>query len=132
MTIGMAESAAAAEFASFVEGNRRRLKRDADLKAKYEAMLEQVEAWTPPTPEHVGVKKFMIDQLKISISFDCGIGRDRNTVMQLDGAAWLAKKIAACEACVARHELEHAKELERTESCNKWLSDLRESLKAAP
>lgn len=39
-------------------------------RGRYEAMLEQVQAWTPPTSQHEGLRRFMIDQLTSSIEFD--------------------------------------------------------------
>ena len=44
--------------------------RRAALRGRYEAMLAQVEAWVPPTSEHVGLKEFMRSQLQQSIEFD--------------------------------------------------------------
>lgn len=34
--------------------------------ARYSAMQDQVSEWVPPTPEHEGMKKFMLEQLEIS------------------------------------------------------------------
>jgi hypothetical protein len=42
-----------------------------ERKVRYEAMLVQVEAWEPPTPDHVEMKQFMADQLRSSLDFDC-------------------------------------------------------------
>jgi hypothetical protein len=39
-------------------------------RERYEAMLEQVQAWKPPTSQHEGLRRFMIDQLTSSIEFD--------------------------------------------------------------
>lgn len=41
------------------------------LRSRYLNMLSQVEAWSPPTPDHEHLKDHMTDQLKTSISFDC-------------------------------------------------------------
>ena len=40
-------------------------------KTRYEDMLAQVNAWTPPTEEHRGFKAFMVAQLTESIKTDC-------------------------------------------------------------
>ena len=45
--------------------------RRAIQRARYQAMVEQAMAWTPPTSEHEGLKRFMIQQLSESIDFDC-------------------------------------------------------------
>lgn len=40
-------------------------------KERYEAMLNKVQLWKPPTDEHVKFKEFMVKQLEESIEFDC-------------------------------------------------------------
>ena len=95
--------------------------------AKMEAMRREVERWTPPTGEHDGLKKFMLQQLEDSIRFNSG--------------EYYAKEIAATEATtpeqlvdeelkkaqsdVEYHVEEYAKELARTDECNRWLAQLR-------
>ena len=55
-------------------------KKNASLKRKYEAMLAKVNKWTPPTPDHENLKKFMIEQIESSIKFDC-----ENNIVQKNG-----------------------------------------------
>jgi hypothetical protein len=38
---------------------------------KLKAILVDVYKWQPPTPEHENVKKFMIEQIRSTIDFDC-------------------------------------------------------------
>ena len=42
----------------------------ASNRAKLEAMLQQVEAWQPPSVEHVGLKRFMIEQIKSDLEWE--------------------------------------------------------------
>lgn len=49
----------------------RSMQRDAESKRRYESMLEKCEAWEPPTPDHQGLKDFMISQINETIKFDC-------------------------------------------------------------
>lgn len=101
---------------------------EKDIKRKrYNAMLSKVLEWQPPTPEHEGLKKFMIDQLHDSIESDCieyrplfpnqdeYIARNRNS-------KYLKKELEF-------YEKQWHDEIERTNSRNKWLKELRESLK---
>lgn len=107
-----------------------RAKRAAELKAlrsKYEAMLAQVEAWTPPTPEHQGLKDFMTSQIKESIDWDCRIFPE-DAPRQRTGGDWLSEQIIETRRFIAYHEEQNAKEVERTESRNKWIAALRQSL----
>lgn len=39
--------------------------------ARYSKMLKKVESWNPPTKDHEGLKRLLIEQLKDSIDFDC-------------------------------------------------------------
>lgn len=69
-------------------------KRDYYLKAigeavvnrvRYTKMLLQVDAWQPPTADHVGFKKFMVQQLTDSIRFDCDRDWLQKELNKLDG-----------------------------------------------
>jgi hypothetical protein len=48
------------------------IKKDNALREKYERMLKEVEAFTPPSPEHAEYKEFMRSQIVESMRFDCG------------------------------------------------------------
>ena len=39
----------------------------SDLRNKYLKVRREVEAWTPPTPEHDGLKKFALEQIDMCI-----------------------------------------------------------------
>jgi len=41
-------------------------------KTRYEAMLEQVRSWSPPTSDHSMFKEFMASQIEDSVKNDCG------------------------------------------------------------
>lgn len=95
----------------------------AEEKERYEAMLEKVRAWEPPTADHEGLKTFMVDQLVSSIDFDCSSyplslpefkSRD-------DEMNDLLKELADAKA-------RYAEEIERVSSRNRWLRELRKSL----
>lgn len=103
------------------------VKRNDDLRAKYEAMLVRVRDWTPPTTEHEGMKKFMIDQLEQSIDWDCG-GRAYDAPEPLSPEAWLGQAVREASKNIEYHAKANAEEIERTEQRNKWIADLRASL----
>ncbi len=67
------EEWAKARTAAFVEAREHHVadvqKRTA-MRARYENMLEEVRAWDPPSKQHEGLRRFMIDQLTSSIEFD--------------------------------------------------------------
>lgn len=59
------------------------IKRNRELRARYENMLQQVKAWEPPTDDHVEYKEFMINQLEESIKFDASVERYENELANL-------------------------------------------------
>lgn len=95
-------------------------------RGRYEAMLARVNAWTPPTDNHVGLQSFMRQQLEESIRFDCDYEAPAPVSPGPD--AWHAQEIEQAERDIARNTKYRAEEIERTEGCNRWLADLRKSL----
>jgi hypothetical protein len=103
-----------------------RAERD-ELRNKYNAMLAKAVKWEPPTPDHVEYKNFMVKQLRDSIEWDCDPSYDDEPTQQT-GAQWLAGQIASAERDIEYHRQGHAKEVELTESRNRWIKALRDSL----
>jgi hypothetical protein len=132
MTSAEAEEAARQEFMEESARHVESMQKNDDLRKKYEAMLAEVQAWQPPTPDHDGMKAFMVEQLTGSIDFDCDNSYYRdNAPKRWNGPDWLEKKIAAARHDIDYHHKEHGKEVERTESRNIWIKQLRESLSSA-
>jgi hypothetical protein len=125
--------------AAAIEQYRNELARKAEgisesmaLKAKYEAMAEKVRAWDPPSEDHAPFKTFMIQQIYESIQIDCNIEYwNAQKPVQLAGIDWREKEIVNCIKSIDFFKSEQKKEVERTEGRNKWLHELRESLKPA-
>lgn len=129
MSLDMAEEAAHTEFMEESERHTKTIQKNDDLRQKYEAMLAQVLAWHPPTSDHEGMKKFMVEQITGSIDFDCDNKYYRdNAPKRINGTEWLTKKIASARHNIDYHRKEHEKEIERTENRNVWLKALRDSL----
>ncbi len=98
-------------------------------RTNYEAMLAQAEAWETPSDEHSGLKDFMVSQLRESIEFDCyEIKDDYLGKVPGTGKEWLDAEIASAQLRVSRDEEDLRKSLERTDSRNLWLKDLRDSV----
>jgi hypothetical protein len=100
-------------------------------RARYERMRTLVLAWQN-SPE--GLKSFMISQLDDSIKFDCPEGSYFGHVEQPrpdTGREWFLKQERTLLRNIARYSTEYEKELERVEERNKWLEQLRDSLKDA-
>ncbi|WP_133771644.1 hypothetical protein [Enterovirga rhinocerotis] len=97
-------------------------------RERYEAMLVRVRDWAPPSSEHEPLKEFMIEQLESSINFDCSTGPWSEQPAPLSPEDWFDDELQKASREVGYHTRERAKEIERTESRNKWLADLRASL----
>ena len=118
---------AKAENNSTVEQHRQYRSDRAQQRERYENMLRHVRAWKPPTPEHNGLKRFMIEQLVESIKFDCGIYHE-DLVPPVNGEQWRADKLASITKSLAYHRKENAEEIKRTRERNEWVRALRKSL----
>lgn len=97
------------------------------LRQRYNAMLLKVVNWTPPTSEHESLREFMIKQIHDSIEWDCS----EYTPLIPDKAEWcdIGRYKIMMENEIALFQKTYYKALESTASRNKWLSDLRESLR---
>lgn len=96
-------------------------------ESRYRAMLEKVEKWTEPSADHREFKKFMREQLESSIKHDCG-----DWLPEVDFARqdeWFGSQVENAEHNIERDKAEYRKECERAESRNRWVRELRESLK---
>ncbi len=95
-------------------------------RSRYEAMLANVEAWQPPSDDHEGLKKFMREQLTESIWFDCHV-REAAPV-QIPFEQWKQARFDADRRSIEYLRKSWDDEVERTNSRNLWLKQLRESL----
>lgn len=131
MSIADANACATVANAEATGSHAKRLQDRNDLRAKYQAMLDKVMAWTPPSAEHVGFKVFMADQLKQSIDFDCSNRYDEPPAA-LSGVEWRAAAVAKAARDIEYHTQANAEEIDRTEQRNEWLRALRESFAKVP
>lgn len=105
-----------------------RIKERTELRVAYEAMLEKVRAWQPPTPDHQGFKDFMEKQLVESIAWDCDTKYDAEPTPKLTGGEWYEKQEKWLLNEIHSAKQSYAEEVARTEGRQKWLDDLRNSL----
>lgn len=101
---------------------------EAESKARrerYDAMLEQVRAWTPPTPDHEEFKAFMENQLVESKRFD---GWHSPKPVRIAGPDYREQQLANALHDIDYHTKEHAKEVERATNRTEWVRALRQSL----
>ena len=100
------------------------------LQSKYESMLDKVNNWIPPSTEHDGLKKFMIEQIAESIKWDCstsyyeeGLSREKESFEE-----YYTDKLKSLEKDIKYHEEKYNEDVERTNKANQWIEDLYNSL----
>lgn len=114
----------AAERAEVVAENARYAEEYREKEALYDAMLARVEAWVPPSADHVGLKDFMLEQIRISVDDE----PYQRKLPPSDPAEWLDDKLADARRDLDYCRKQHAEELERTANRNRWIRRLRESV----
>lgn len=126
MSLEKAELEVEKNYQKDIEYRKNSMKKDRELKAKYVAMLKQVNDWQPPTARHYKLKEFMIEQITGSIDFDCNHSYDKPIKKTAEG--WLKSRIEQCETDVERQTKNWKEELERNSGNNDWVRKLYESL----
>jgi len=120
------------EFKKEVADHHESKTKNQQLKYKYERMFEKAKDWKPPTSEHMGLKEFMIEQLKSSLKFDIH-DYDNNHLWKepelKTGETWIEKKIEACRWSLQYHLKEDVKEKARIKDGNEWITQLFDCLK---
>jgi hypothetical protein len=126
MTPGQIALAADAEY-DRLTAMRAEWDREADEKReRCAAMLAQVEAWEPPTADHAGLKRFMVEQLTETMRFDGA--RHEHTVERLSPNRWHAQKLERAYRTLGQAERSLVEERDRVERANGWIRQLYESL----
>lgn len=118
------------EYQEEVAQREKSIKKANDQIERYEAMLEKVKQWVPPTEDHQGLKNFMIEQIESSIKFDDM--RDyykKHPVIKLSVEQWKYENIIKLKRDIEYHMKEWKEETKRTFGRNEWIDQLRKSLK---
>jgi hypothetical protein len=105
------------------EANKKALAR----RRNYERMLAEVDAWTPPTPDHVELKNFMIDQLRSSIEWDCKM---YDPPTPTTGEEYRKSVIQQAERDVDYYIQQRQAEIDRANGANGWITALYDSLES--
>lgn len=130
MTLGEAEVECAKEYAEHLKTALEGIQKKKDTKRRYEAMLEQVNSWRPPSLEHDNFKSFMREQLTRSIEFDCDgdFYEDMLKRKQKTPKQWLKEAIEEEEDSLKYAEERYRKEKEGIDNSIKWITDLQNSV----
>ncbi len=130
MSLEEAEIISTEEYIEEIKSNKKYIEKIERKEKLYEDMLSKVNDWTPPSKEHIGLKDFMIEQ--INISMDKGRVRDyytKNKSEKLNTEQWLFNKIKYAQEDINSTMRRWQDETKRTAERNKWIKQLRESIK---
>lgn len=118
------------DYHDMVKGNEKYYQEKIQLQKRYFNMLEKVEAWNPPTPEHNNLKDFCIKQLNESIQFDCGSldKYESEKVKKQTPEEWINRRIESCLWDIEYHSKGWESEIKRVNERNAWIKQLKESL----
>lgn len=94
---------------------------------RLDAMLAEVEKWTPPTGNHAEMKTFMREQIRISRN-DLSTLDKYDPVVKMTPQEWLGKELEKSQRDVGYHAGEQEKEVERAKGRTLWVKQLRDSL----
>ena len=130
ITPEMAEEKVEEIYRAAMTGWKERRERNRVEQNRYQDMLLRVYAWTPPTPDHLELKNFMVSQLEDSIGLDCGY--DIRPPVRLPGCVWLSEKYRSLRESLKYAAEDHYKEGERTRERNAWIQALRTSIGEPP
>lgn len=89
-------------------------------------MLMQVKNWNPPTADHEGLKKFMIEQLQEGIKSDCRYTPD--APQRLTGAEYKQQLIEETQRSIEYYTTNIVEEVTRAKEKTKWVRALHENL----
>ena len=105
-----------------------RLQESDATRKRYEAMIEHVKGWTPPTSEHDGLKDFMLKQLTESIKFDCFDTSDLPMPEARSGQEHKHARLCKILEDIEYHAKSYREELVRSRDRTEWIRQLRLSL----
>jgi hypothetical protein len=110
--------------------NRESLKQALKEKKIVQDMLKKVEAWEPPTPDHVNYKKFMIDQLNMSTFMDDYYYSNVNKLEYTTPLQYYTEILKASKDQISfyKRQIKEQKAKKSVEKCGDWVKQLKESL----
>jgi len=100
------------------------------IRERYMKILHEIEKWVPPTKDHNELKKFAIQQIKMSLpnDEDDEYWNSKLAIPMSSVKKWLKDNIDICLKDIEYYSKQMRKEKEKIQSRNNWIKDLRESL----
>lgn len=108
------------------------IKKKTELLEKYHLMRQKVYEWNPPTPEHYGLRDFMLSQIDDSIKHDCDLSyyKGKLEILKTETVEeYKEKTIADCERSIEYFKKEIRENNKRNKNRVEWVQQLLDSLK---
>lgn len=108
------------------------------INERYKKVRDQVLAWVPPTPEHMGIRESALEQIDMCINTDSAFDYYQKIIEtpfdDSDQAVqqYIQKQIEFCEDDVSRAQEAWDEEIKRTNQKNEFMQLFLESLKNLP
>ena len=132
MSISAATKRAKEEYESKKKEILNTIKGRAATRARLDAMLLAVSEWGPPTAGHVSLKSFMAEQLNKTIELDGNAAfwqEQLNNLTCKSGEGYIQEQLSSIKWSIDYHTEQHQKEVGRINERNRWVAELRESLR---
>lgn len=101
----------------------------AEKVARCDRMRDFVRAWVPPTADHVGLKKFMMEQLTETIEYErVDVLDEVYKAAPLDGAEFQNDEVVRRRSALQMARQRLAEEEARTADRREWITSLYESV----
>jgi len=106
----------------------KRLAINTQENARLHEMREKVIAWKPPTPEHNNLKKFMLEQINISMHDLKYLHQGIQDIKEKSPMDFYKTDVEINEHAITTASMEHRKEIDRAKGRTDWVQQLRDSL----
>lgn len=125
MTADTIQAKCDADFASAMKDWEASEKKRVEILGRYQAMLARVVAWNPPTPDHTGIKQFMIDQINLCLP---DFVHPREKPAPVAPGEYFRHAMDSILWDIDYHTKRANEEANRASSDNEWVKKLEESL----
>lgn len=128
MTDAEKEAFGQSEKAADIKRIEKWLEKDIAQNKRLEDMAAQVQVWNPPTPDHQGLKDFMLQQISISKNRVDYIQTSLAEATAKPATAYYVAAVSEAARGIKYHTEENDKETECVNGRSEWVQQLRASI----
>jgi hypothetical protein len=122
MNVDQAEVLAQADFDAAIASREKTIAREQEHVRRYRDMRAKAVAWEPPTPEHIGLKQFMIQQIDESTKYG---PYTPEMPVKLPARQWLVQEIDKISKSIERHAQYMGEDYARAKERIEWINAIR-------